>query len=209
MLDIHPPHAAAHSWRDILIHLATITVGLFIALSLESMIEGIHHRHIVREARENIRHEIEVNKSKVEKNEISVQSNADNMKGNIDKARALRDKSGKIEPMRFSFTWDSFDDSAWRAARDSGALGLMPIGEVQSYADAYGEQDIVNRAAVTIFTNETDGVAPTLMEKNPQDIRPEDVHELMRDCALSLIHLTTLKQLIHQLGKNYADVLPK
>jgi hypothetical protein len=28
VLDVHPPHEAAHSWRDILIHLATITVGL-------------------------------------------------------------------------------------------------------------------------------------------------------------------------------------
>jgi hypothetical protein len=37
--DIHPPHQAAHSWRDIFIHLATITVGLFIALSLEGCVE--------------------------------------------------------------------------------------------------------------------------------------------------------------------------
>jgi hypothetical protein len=33
VIDIHPPHESAHSWRDISIHLATITVGLFIALS--------------------------------------------------------------------------------------------------------------------------------------------------------------------------------
>jgi hypothetical protein len=39
MLDVHPPHEPAHSWRDILIHLATITIGLFIALSLEGRVE--------------------------------------------------------------------------------------------------------------------------------------------------------------------------
>jgi hypothetical protein len=38
--DIHPPHQAAHSWRDIFVHLATITVGLFIALSLETASSG-------------------------------------------------------------------------------------------------------------------------------------------------------------------------
>jgi hypothetical protein len=48
--DIHPPHQAAHRWRDIFIHLATITVGLFIALSLEGCVEWQHHRHLVREA---------------------------------------------------------------------------------------------------------------------------------------------------------------
>ena len=41
--DIHPPHQAAHSWRDIFVHLATITVGLFIALSLEGCVEWQHH----------------------------------------------------------------------------------------------------------------------------------------------------------------------
>ena len=39
VIDIHPPHQAAHSWRDIFVHLATITVGLFIALSLEGCVE--------------------------------------------------------------------------------------------------------------------------------------------------------------------------
>jgi hypothetical protein len=38
VIDIHPPHQAAHSWRDIFVHLATITVGLFIALSLEGCV---------------------------------------------------------------------------------------------------------------------------------------------------------------------------
>jgi hypothetical protein len=32
MLDIHPPHEAAHSWRDFFIHIATICVGLLIAI---------------------------------------------------------------------------------------------------------------------------------------------------------------------------------
>jgi hypothetical protein len=61
--DIHPPHQAAHSWRDIFIHLATITVGLFIALSLEGCVEWQHHRHLVHEARSNIRTEIQDNQT--------------------------------------------------------------------------------------------------------------------------------------------------
>ena len=60
-MEIHPPSEPIHNWRDLLTHLGVITIGLFIALSLESLVEYMHHRHIVREARENIRLEIEEN----------------------------------------------------------------------------------------------------------------------------------------------------
>ena len=36
MLDIHPPHKAAHTWRDFLIHIATIGLGLLIAVGLRT-----------------------------------------------------------------------------------------------------------------------------------------------------------------------------
>jgi hypothetical protein len=45
MFDIHPPHAAAHTWKDFFIHIATIVIGLFIAVGLEQIVETIHHRH--------------------------------------------------------------------------------------------------------------------------------------------------------------------
>jgi hypothetical protein len=45
MLDVHLPHEAAHSWRSFLIHIATIVIGLFIAVSLEQTVEYFHHRH--------------------------------------------------------------------------------------------------------------------------------------------------------------------
>jgi hypothetical protein len=45
MLDVHPAHHAASTWRDFFIHIATITVGLLIAISLEQSVEALHHRH--------------------------------------------------------------------------------------------------------------------------------------------------------------------
>ena len=45
MLDVHPPHHAANTWRDFLIHIATIVIGLLIAVGLEQTVEAIHHRH--------------------------------------------------------------------------------------------------------------------------------------------------------------------
>jgi hypothetical protein len=35
MLDVHPPHHAASSWRDFFVHIATIVIGLCIAVGIE------------------------------------------------------------------------------------------------------------------------------------------------------------------------------
>jgi hypothetical protein len=45
MLDVHPPHESAHTWRSFFIHIATIVIGLIIAVGLEQIVEHIHHRH--------------------------------------------------------------------------------------------------------------------------------------------------------------------
>ena len=44
MLDVHPPHQAAHTWKDFLTHMATIVLGLLIAIGLEQSVEWVHHR---------------------------------------------------------------------------------------------------------------------------------------------------------------------
>ena len=42
MIDVHPAPHAAHSWRDFLIHIAAITIGLLLALALEQSVEAVH-----------------------------------------------------------------------------------------------------------------------------------------------------------------------
>jgi hypothetical protein len=34
MLDVHPPQEASHSWKGFFIHIATIVIGLCIAVGL-------------------------------------------------------------------------------------------------------------------------------------------------------------------------------
>ena len=50
-----------HGWRDFLLHLFTITVGLLIALSLEGLVEWQHHRHLVHDAEKSPHAEISSN----------------------------------------------------------------------------------------------------------------------------------------------------
>jgi len=39
MLDVHAPHSSIGGWREFLLHLVAITIGLVIALSLEGLVE--------------------------------------------------------------------------------------------------------------------------------------------------------------------------
>lgn len=210
-MDVHPPHEPIHSWRDFLLHLATITVGLLIALGLEAGVENMHHRHVVEVARENIRNEISQNKSRGVKNIASVKTNADNVKANLQKIRDLRANTHALDhgEMHFDFRWDTFNESAWLSARDSGALTYMPPAEVQEYADVYEQQQLVNTRATNIFIQETQLLAPLIMEKNPADLSKEDIHDLLHGTAIADIDLVTLNQIIEQLDQSYDAALKR
>ena len=62
MLDVHPPHAPTHNWKDFFIHIATIVVGLLIAVGLEQGVEYLHHRHQLHRLEESLAEEIAQNK---------------------------------------------------------------------------------------------------------------------------------------------------
>jgi hypothetical protein len=51
MLDVHPAHHAASTWKEFFIHIATIVLGLIIAVGLEQLVEHIHHRIELADAR--------------------------------------------------------------------------------------------------------------------------------------------------------------
>ena len=60
-MEVHPPHHAIGSWREFFVHMATIVLGLLIALGLEQVAEGLHNRHLRHELQENMRAEAERN----------------------------------------------------------------------------------------------------------------------------------------------------
>ena len=67
MLDVHPPHHPTHTWKDFFIHLATIVVGLLIAVGLEQTVENLHHRHLANEFEEQMNEEFINDRSMLEK----------------------------------------------------------------------------------------------------------------------------------------------
>ena len=54
MLDVHPAHHAASTWKEFFIHITTIVIGLLIAVGLEQTVEYFHHRHQLHDVRQGI-----------------------------------------------------------------------------------------------------------------------------------------------------------
>src|SRR5277367_4646181 len=57
MLDVHPPHETIHTWREYLLHMSTIVLGLLIAIGLEQSVEAVHRARERKELRESLQRE--------------------------------------------------------------------------------------------------------------------------------------------------------
>lgn len=62
MLDVHAPHQTVHTWKDFLIHISAIAIGLLLALALEKLVEYIHERHQLTDARRELAMEVADNR---------------------------------------------------------------------------------------------------------------------------------------------------
>ncbi len=208
-MDIHPPQEPVHSWRDALTHVAIMTVGLFIALMLEGLVEYVHHRHIVAEARENIRQELQGNHEAIQKDIASVDKESDMAKHGLEAMRYMQTHP-HAHGQSISFHWTSADlhDAAWRTARDSGALGYMPYKEVRDDADVYGLQTTVSEQMVRLVTRQAELLAPIIAQgENFEKIPDAEYNDMLRDTAVNMLDLTTLKQLMQGLDQSYIDAL--
>ncbi len=134
MLDVHAPHAAAHGWKEFLTHIVAIAVGLLLALALEKAVEFMHERHQLTQARRELAAELHENFRQWQKNQAEVQRIQTNLSRDLQLIQALRTNAVPNARFDYSESFYSTLDGAWLAARQNGALDLMPHGELMNYA---------------------------------------------------------------------------
>jgi hypothetical protein len=154
MLDVHPPHAAAHTGKDFLIHILTISVGLLIAIGLEQTVEYFHHRHQVAETREALRVERDENIHAFAESVTEFHRQTAALINNIVVLRYIQQHPGTPEArLPGILVWHAipggYSDSAWKTAQQSNVTALMPQDEVRQYAALYSHiEDVANSFAV-------------------------------------------------------------
>ena len=203
-MDIHAPHQPVHSWRDFFTHIVIITIGLFLALMLEAGVDWLHHKHIVREARENIHTELESNHKAMQQNIADLSTNLDQMKTNIRTINLLRSHSpGKNFSLSYNMRFSNPSEAAWRTARDTGALAYMPYSEVQGYADLYAIQSDLNQQANVVGQHEFALLAPTQMGLNFEQLPPAEFDTMLHGSAASLLEICAFRQQVEELDQLY------
>jgi hypothetical protein len=208
-MEIHSPEHPITSVRQFLIHLVIVTVGILIALSLEGLLEWNHHRHLVREARENIRSEIEDNQR-----EISVHL-ADTAQTRKDHQTVLKwiaditkSRKSSVGTLALSFKRAELSNTSWSTAQAVGALALMDYSEVKRDTDIYRLQEefirLESRAEDSAIS------AMSFFTASQDDPGQAAIGELQQEKAKvqeSLTALTIQHQIGLELSKRYTAYL--
>jgi hypothetical protein len=179
MLDVHPPHEAAHTWKDFFIHIATIVIGLIIAVGLEQTVEYFHHRHQIHIARERIREEAALNQRILRADERGLEQ----IEANLDHALVLvrsRNHQGPVtvETPDFTFDLQGFYDAAYSNARESGVLSLMPYDESAMYEDAYFASAIALKDGLDLWS-QLESAKSAMHGKPLSQLDPDEVLPLI------------------------------
>ncbi len=136
MLDVHAPHGAVHTWKDFFIHLATISIGLLIAIGLEQSVEYLHHRHQVHEMAEKVQAESIENRKTLLTDLEQTDRVIAVVNTNLLALATIKDGQDKspfaATPLP---TWIGYvpNDTTWLMMRDSSLLSISPELIVKNY----------------------------------------------------------------------------
>jgi hypothetical protein len=194
MLDVHAPHESIHTWKDFLIHIATIVIGLLIAVGLEQTVEYFHHRHQVAEIRRSLVEERRINEAIFTSACNEFRRYSPILVGSLQTLGYLRAHPGAPPsqwPGRFSFyvLIVRFHDSAWKIALQSAALAYMPRAEVRTYSDVYARLAEVSDHSVDEFHAVIRAKSFMLQMTDPSTINSEQsiqAYALISDAVTSL-----------------------
>lgn len=202
-MEVHPPQSPIHSVKDFMMHLLAITIGLLIALGLESSVEWVHHRRLVREARENISQEIGYNQRNVTKELGQLPTE----EGQLEKLMAVleeREKGTAANPDK-NMVWSvtRLSDASWNTAFSTGAVAHMDYDDVRHYAQLYALQQLYNSSMDRYLESRRD-MYVFLAEMNLPDKPSQAEFEVgKRAIASEMVTAEFLREISASLSENY------
>ena len=214
MLDVHASHETIHTWKAFFIHLATIVIGLLIAIALEQTVEYFHHRTEVAETREALRRErndnvrhfadatVEFHRAiAVTQNNLAillyVQQHPD-----APYAKA----PGKIDWHLHILT--AVDDSAWETARQSAITALMPQDEVRRTATLYKGLATVEADANEWVRAIRDARRYTVQNSDPTSLTPAQIVSEIELTKADLAIMYRYGSDMRNLSRDFPDFTP-
>ena len=211
-MDIHPPHGPVNSFKDFLLHLLTVILGILIALSLEGLIEWHHHRSLAEEARSNLTAEIRENRQLLAGGLPAAPAAEHRLKATIETIEAYRkdrrdDRTSKLD---WSFGLFPLSATGWSTASSTGALSYMDYSEVQGYTRAYVLQDeflTMQQNALGKWLDLQKWLARRDSKGSLSNLNNEELSEVEAAASAALLHTETEETFAKDLMQQYAKAL--
>jgi hypothetical protein len=208
MLDVHPPHEKMHGWKDFLLHLLTITIGLLIALGLEGCVEHWKQRELQKDADTKLRQEIRDNAEEIASVHNANATEQANLKRILDFLGARKRKQPyDTHQIRLDFAMGDLKSASWKTAAATGALGFMQYDQVQRYADVYQLQDKYSALQDQTIDEFLQLQSYVIYGFDPDKITPADAGSAELETRRTLAYLTAMDQVGTALAKEYDAVL--
>jgi len=213
MLDVHAPHDSIHTWKDFFIHIATIVVGLLIAIGLEQTVEHFHHKHQVAEVRDSLNVERRFNANRFGVLTDEFRRFVPKLETNLAVFTYLRghpnagvaDWPGKLDWLAHD---PGFLDAAWRTAEQSTLLQYMPRAEVQRnselYSRLFGLRETMDAAGIAL--NEARRFA--IQDPDPSHLSPAQIDRQIDLTMEVLLQYALVARVENNLARRYPDFTP-
>lgn len=207
MLDVHAPEHRVSGTRDFFVHIFTITVGLLIALGLENAVEAWHHHHLRREAEANIRQELQGNRETLLNNAAQVKAEREALLRllSVMEERAAGGKLQELKGIQLAFHEQPIPDAAWRTASSTGVLNYMEYEEVERFADAYKQQEMLQTAEEQALDNYL--AFTPILQIHGEAVTPEQAKDALPFVRQALAHVTGMLALGQGTLESYNDAL--
>jgi hypothetical protein len=206
MLDVHPAHHAANSWKEFSVHIATIVLGLLIAIGLEQAVEHIRHRREVQEIRKALLQERQKNRAFYNVNTAGFRYEAEELENNLHVFAFLQQHPGTPEeklpgvPL-WGFEHDPIVASTWKNAQQTQVLDYMPWDETESDAQLYDFLGIVDKDALSALDAEGRAESYASVDPNPSHMTPAQVAgeiDLIQDAIRTNINWAVHLKNLHE-----------
>jgi hypothetical protein len=191
MLEVHPPRQSAHSWTDFFIHIATIVLGLLIAIGLEQMVERVHEHYELRVAREALLREFQSNRTNLAADERNWLETLATLKNNLLVLNYLREHPrtpqtelpGDLQWHQGAFRWDH---AVWDTAENKGIVRLMSLREANKNQAFYGLMTLMSAQSL----NDWDAINAAhhfdLLDSDPTHLSLQQLSETIQLTEIAL-----------------------
>jgi hypothetical protein len=200
-LDIEPPEKPIKSFKDFAIHILTVTIGILIALGLDSLVEAHRHHELVEHARTDFRAEFMQNQTRLALDATASQAAKQELEGLIAYGQAkLVNQPATLPTIQPTRSFVTLSSTAWETATATQAFLYLPFAETRDISATYSRQQVFN-------TMEARAEEQWFSLGDPNDIAGADLKPALQKITIAYAYLVSLQVVRGQLLQDYDRAL--